>query len=373
MSLNSRSNNLIFNFFDYATDCSHKNIKKSSLAYCVIWYKFANLKAFSFTKFWKIGQSSDPTMKFIFFAIIALLTGAKCEPQHEPDTGKAPEVVGNTTMDDINAILKMIKGEARLRALTYMVDKQCIVDKYSELNLLAYIPSEKNEKKKIHPKKINSARNLALNMFIAVVARCNKKFDAVVDYVFENSMTTHILYNAMKDEPDFKMTSDVITCVNFYAEQKNITDVHMYNLKYKMDEKTQQQCDELIEDSKHIKKDATDHFGNSEGEYEVGCVYKLVDSLEKFLLEHALLMQVELPADQKQEKRISFKKNFSTIADSAILCAGKILPEVLKHTKNAEKLGKTHKHRFSFLGYKGRTREQPAPPPLQAPPHPNAL
>lgn len=284
-------------------------------------------------------------MKFVFFVIIALIAGAKCQHGHEIT---APKTLKNTPMDDVNDSLKYIKHFKYWWHTLHvnMIDKQCVVDKYTELNLLAYIPSEVNEN---FPKQIRSSRYLALNMFVVVVTRCIKQYDAIMDYFYENLMTTHILYNALKDEPEFKTYSDMIMCANYHAETKNISEVHTYNLKYKMDNKTQTQCDGWIAEFKVFRKEVTDNFCGTDGTIDVRCFYTFFDSFEKLALKHVLLMQVELTTEQRKETRIRFKKNWSTLMDSALVCGGKVLPEVLRITRDGTTSGGTHKTRFSFF------------------------
>lgn len=301
-------------------------------------------------------------MMFVIFAVIALITGAKCSPQHGSEITETPEITENTPMDDVITLLKFINdNERKMLWVVNMVDKQCVVDKYSDLKLLAYIPSETN---KIDLKKITSERNLSTMMFTLVIVMCNRRFDAFMDYAFENLMTTHILYNAMKDEPEFKTYSDMITCANYHAETKNMTDVNTYNLNFKIDD--QKQCDEWIAQAKTFKKYVTDDYYKNEEGFDVGCVDTVADSLEELLLKQILLMQVELPTEQKKEKRIHFKESFSTILDSFLVCNGKITREVLEHSRNAEKLGIALEPRFLFFSYKESIPlyERPALPPF---------
>lgn len=252
-------------------------------------------------------------MKLFLLIVIAFAVGISCAPQ-QSDTESATAAEEKQVDDLLNEIQEYYRSRAyRQKDIEKFLfgeidsfDRKCIVNEYKRLDMLSQIP---NSLGLDEPMDEDSVKKIV--SFVVTTFGCYKRFNVLVEYVFEMVTTQGILLRAFIDDPELADVKKYVTCANHYAHTNNFWKPEDYSLQYEPASEDLERCEELIEMvEKAWKKTTKSFFRDVVTESDLECYSQFFRNLKKFLVKYPLLIQVELTDAQHDEEFLHFKKDF---------------------------------------------------------------
>jgi hypothetical protein len=254
-------------------------------------------------------------MKFFLVALTFLVVGAVADDKYfvsEEDGVK----VFDRALEDIND-QPWYPKQANL-----LFDKHCMYNKIKDANLLKYLNKD-------YIIENRSDRTTALLVWLTVSMQCSDKSNAIVEFVFENLMTFHVLYKSIMKEPALRNYTHYVNYANKYAVDNHFIGETVHGTKVNIavdNEDNYSEFRELVNVATGVAK-----IG-ARKEFMRTCAIGIVDDLEKLFAHTVLLIQFELTFDQKRKERENFVRGVKNFFDAILPCAvtpRTQLPEVL--------------------------------------------
>lgn len=187
------------------------------------------------------------------------------------------------------------------------VDRKCMYRKYADNKVLKYINLDE----------IKENPELGF-VFASIAFQCSSKLDVLGQFVFDNFMTYHILYDAFVDEPALKNYTSYVKCANKYAIDNHVLEETVHGTKLKVPSGHSEICDEF----NTVYKAYTSMIKIMvRRKFERTCVISFLDYVEKVLFRTTLLIQVDLTPDQQKQEREKFVQEIHEVLKNVITCA----------------------------------------------------
>lgn len=260
-------------------------------------------------------------MKLTVFLVIALFGVAFCAPSDPAHSdAEAIEAIGSVIHDMTHPLRSKFRIKDHwkgyvMKAIEH-INKECILENYKKHDSVAKIPTETY---------LNSvddkAGQLSRLAFIGAMVPCYRKDNAILEYVFENLMTHHILVKAFIDEPAFKSYAEILNCLSKNSADLKIWNPSDYHFTLK-EVHDQEKCQEIVDQGKaFIAQGAEQFYSNNVADYNKDCFKDLAVSLKNYVLKYFLLIQVDFAEGQKAQEREHFVKEFFVLTDKFVGCA----------------------------------------------------
>lgn len=203
-------------------------------------------------------------------------------------------------------------------AVVKSIDKQCMLNKYKKHNLADRLTEEAldisniSEETPVDP----------LIVFANIALTCSNKLNALLGFVFDNLFSYSGLLDAFREDEPFKEFIDDLACYNNFAVQSNILDPVIYShLNYNLTNQTQEECDEIISESRTSVVDTLDFFSGFVVSDHKKCLQNEISAAgEKFFLRYALLIPAGLTDKQKRETKSSFISDALDGLEKLLVC-----------------------------------------------------
>lgn len=191
--------------------------------------------------------------------------------------------------------------------LLHSVDKTCVLNHYKNHGLIKKIPNLKTSE-------LTHADVLIL---VGFAKACSSKTEYFIEFLFEAFMSTHYLLEVFIHEPEFKEYSDMLVCANNYAVTNKYLDPEVYKINYTMPDRAEEDCKTTIE-----KVEQGIEYAESEYRrfMSAECVKEIFDDVKSILMKYALLVQIELKGEQKNDLRDKFVKEVLENDEKLVIC-----------------------------------------------------
>jgi hypothetical protein len=261
-------------------------------------------------------------MKFTLIAVIALFAFVNCAPS---ETENVIPFTDEDGLKDIDAVFDFIYKRINerpmnpeaisIKLIMDNVDRNCILNQAKKYNIEHKIAEFKEGVIDRNP-----SDESIIGQGIVIGYYCVNKIDTFLEFVFENFMTFHTLYQAFADEAALAPYVDKLRCANAYAVNHKIVDSESYSFDTVV--KNAEECETDKEVARKIIDDRLESVlevkmikNNKE------CFQKLFASVENFFLRYILLVQVEMTKDQIVNEKANFIKGFHSHFDGFLQCA----------------------------------------------------
>lgn len=262
-------------------------------------------------------------MKFCIVLLICMMTGAHCAPQSPSHTSGSSsisavdEIANEKLSNNFEFVQQLIQRQHEpvrkfSSVLLHSVDKACVLNHYKNHGLVEKIPDVKNSK----------FSETDLIILSAFAKACSSKTEHLIEFVFEAFMSAHFLLEVYLYEPEFKELYDMLLCTNNYAFNNKYFDPEVYRINHTLPVEKETSCRMMIETAEREISRAQIMYQRY---LPAECAKEIFEDAKKMLLKYALLVQIELTAEQKKELRSKFVAEVLENDEKMILCTEKSL------------------------------------------------
>lgn len=263
-------------------------------------------------------------MKFLGVLLsLAFFVGAFAAPQATISDNEivAQDETSKQTIEKMFAhILDLSSDNEIAKAFIKSIDRDCMLRKYKQHKFIEDLLTEEAIDLvgiQTESKSIDSAL-----VFINIALTCSNKLNALLGFVFDNTISYSSLLDAFREDEPIKGFIDDLTCYNNYAVRKEYLNPAAYShLNYKLVNETEQECDDSIKETKDGLIAAVEMFSEAVTSDNRKCLEKeIYSTAERFFFRYGLLIPVGLTDEQKKTEKANFIKDAIDGLEKLLLC-----------------------------------------------------
>lgn len=266
-------------------------------------------------------QFFEAKMQLSIVLQFCLVIGAQCAPQPHSNGSSSISVVDEISNQKISNIYEFAQQSIQRQqeparslssVLLRSIDKACVLNHYKNHGLVDKIPDFKNSK----------FSEIDLLILSGFAKACSSKIENMLSFVFEAFMSAHFLLEIYLHEPEFKEFNEMLMCANNYAFNNKYLDSEVYMINHTLPAENETSCRLMIEG---VEKEISHTQVTYQRYLPAECVKEIFDDAKKILLKYALLIQIDLTAEQKKELRSKFIADVRKNDEKMIICTGNVL------------------------------------------------
>ena len=269
-------------------------------------------------------DTSFSDMKVFLLVIVAFacFIGIKTAPASEDEDSQAKLVIEAK----IESFKKSFKSNKYVVSFFKSVDRKCVLEHYKnnslvEKFLMTSEPQEFPETNNVFELTSVTDANI---VFANIAIFCSNKYNALLGFAFDISMSFSNLVEAFKDEEYVKEMFDNLDCLYKYAVDNKFLDLEVYpNITHELQNHTQEECDTKIIQGKSAFIDALSPSKRPVSPRLECLLNQHVSFIEKIFFRYALLITLGITNEQKIVEKSNFIKDTHEASNTMLLCMEK--------------------------------------------------